>query len=339
MTTTTEQTTNDLRHSFTIVKGKEKTVIKIWLNDECRNGHEDFSLTADIYEKRGTHWKDVGGGCCHDHILALRSDLKPFAMLHLCTWEGVPMHTAANAFYWFAGFNGGLGKEYHGGSGTSAKTPDECRRIFADHIHATDEQVDQIVAMMPRSEIELRAVLEDMHFPEQWKGEADAAIATLERWTGKKFVSTATRGRWEPLTTEQRAEIAKRCAEGYYDPAQVAKRDAEKAAALKAAKIADIRANLAKGIEKLQHNAQVAFYMAERYFPQFQNVIYYDHTNELAVNWTRGEKLITRGEFDRIVTEADASALPEGIKFTWAKGPKYYWTKRAARPVAGSRPA
>lgn len=325
-TTPTEEntTTNDIRHSFTVTRGNEKTVIKIRLNDECRNGHEDFSITADIYEKDGRgRWVDVGGGCCHEHIIKLRPDLKQFETLHLCTWEGVPMHSAANAFYWFAGFNGGLEQKYHGGSGSSAKTPEECRRIFAEHIHATEEQVAAIVAAQPRSEIELRAVLEDLHFPEQWKSEANAAIATLEGWTGKKFKSTATRGFWEPVSAEQRAEIEKRRAEGYYDPEKAAARDAEKAAAAKAAKVAEIRADLAKSIEKKQRSAQVEIYMAERYFPQFQNVIYYDHTNELCVNWSSSEKLITLAEFDRIAAELDPAALPEGLTLKWQERPRY----------------
>lgn len=323
MTATEQTTTNDLRHSITVTNGKEKTVIKIRLNDECKNRHEDFSLTADIYEHRNGGWQDAGGGCCHEHILKLRPDLAPFAMLHLCTWEGVPMHSAANAFYWFAGFNGGLGQQYHGGSGREGKLPDKCRRFFAEHIHATEEQVAQIVDMQPRSEIELRAVLEDLHFPEQWKGEADAAIAMLESWTGKHFASQATRGRWQQVSVEQRAEIARRRAEGYYEPAKVAQRDAEKAAQAKAAEIAKIKADLAENLGDLERKAQVALYMAERYFPRFKNFIYYDHTNELAVNWSTTEKLITREEFDGIVAELDASQLPEGLTLKWQERPRY----------------
>lgn len=316
--------TNDLRHSITIVGGKEKTVIKIRLNDECRNGHEDFSLTADIYEKDGRgQYRESGGGCCHEHILKLRPDLKQFETLHLCTFEGVPMHAFGNAFYWFAGFNGGLGQEYHGGSGRDGKSPDECRRIFSEHIHATPEQVAKIVECRPRTQDELQAAMEDLNMPEQWKAEADAAIATLEKWTGKTFESQATRGRWEPLSETKRTEIARRRAEGYYEPEQVAKRDQQKAAKAKAAKIAGIRADLAAAIEKRQRCAHVALYMAERYYPQFQNVIYYDHTNELAVNWSTTEKLITREEFDRIAAEIDPAALPAGLTLKWQERPRY----------------
>ena len=130
---TLNETTAKLSHSITIEKGKEKTVIQITLNDDCKNGHEDFSLTADIYEKTARGWRDVGGGCCHEHILSLRPDLAPFAALHLATCDGVPMHAIANAWYWFCGFGPGVSTEkYHGGSGSGAKLPEECRAIFRD---------------------------------------------------------------------------------------------------------------------------------------------------------------------------------------------------------------
>lgn len=114
-------TTNDIRHGITVFSngGKTRTAIKIRLNDECKNGREDFSITADIDEKDGRgQWRKSGGGCCHEHILSLRPALAPFVALHLSDYQGAPMHTGSNAFYWFARFNGGLGQQHHGGSGT-----------------------------------------------------------------------------------------------------------------------------------------------------------------------------------------------------------------------------
>lgn len=320
----TEQTTSTLKHSFTVIRGDEKTVIKIRLDDECRNGHEDFSLTCGIYEKRNGIWRDSGGGCAHDHILKLRPDLAPFAMLHLCDFNGLPMHCAANALYWFAGIDPSkTTQEYHGGSGNGAKKPDECRRIFAEHIHASEEQVAEIIRREPRTELELRAVLEDVGFITQWKAEADAAIAMLEQWTGQKFAPANTAHRWKAVTAEQRAEIEARKASGYYEPAQAAARDVAAADAARAAKIKEIDADLAAGIEKKTRNASVARYMASRYYPRLQNFIYYDHTNTISFNWSSTEKLVTREEFDAFTAELDTAALPDGVKTEWAARPKY----------------
>jgi hypothetical protein len=317
-------TTASLKHSFVVIKGDEKTVIKIRLDDQCRNGHEDFSLTCDIYEKVRGIWRDVGGGCAHDHILKLRPELAPFAVLHLCDFNGLPMHCAANALYWFAGIDPAkTTQEYHGGSGSGAKSPDECRRIFAEYIHATPEQVAEVIRREPRTELELRAVLEDMGFIAQWKAEADAAIATLEQWTDQKFAPANPAHRWKAVTAEERAEIEARKASGYYEPAQVAARDAAAAAAERAKKIKQIDADLAASTEKANRNAKVARYMAARYYPRLQNFIYYDHTNTVSFNWSNTEKIVTREEFDAFNAEMDAAALPAGIKTEWAARPKY----------------
>lgn len=153
MATTTK--TNTLRHSIVVSKGNQITDIRITLDDDCKNGHEDFSITANIREKNSLGiMVDAGGGCCHEHILALRPDLKPFVDLHLCTWQGVPMHCASNAFYWLAGHLGLSYVEHHGSSGSSAKTKEECLRIFKDSVRCTYDELP--ILLECRSAEELR---------------------------------------------------------------------------------------------------------------------------------------------------------------------------------------
>ena len=56
------------------------------------------------------------------------------------------------------------------------------------------------------------------------------------------------------------------------------------------------------------------------------NAIYYDHLNELAVNWTTTEKLMTKDEFDAMVTvfeRFESQYFPEGVKLSWKERPKY----------------
>lgn len=318
--------TNDIRHSFAVVKGKEKTVIKIRLNDECKNGHEDFSLTADIYEDTPRGWRAVGEGCCHEHILNLKPELAPFAALHLADCDGVPMHAIANAWYWFQGAfpeaedrTSNLGP-CHGGTGSGAKTPQECKRIFAEHIRATPERVEAIAAKGPRSKIELQFVLEEMGFPAQWKTEAQAAIRQLEEWTGQTFESKATRQTWQPLTDEQKADILHKRESGYYLPENIAKRDAEAKEAAKQKKLAELRKDYERGVAKLKSSFDVHSQLVEKFGSRL-NFIYYDHTNELEANWTNGEKLLTKEEFFAITQTLDYSKLPSGIKIVWNEKP------------------
>lgn len=316
--------TNDLRHGITVFSndGKTRTVIKIRLNDECRNGREDFAITADVDQKDGRGiFREYMGGCCHEHILKLRPGLAPFVALHLSDKDGAPMHCGSNAFYWFAGFNGGLGQQYHGGSGNSGKSPAECREIFADHIRATDEQIDAIVAANPRTSEELQAVLEDMQFPEQWQREAAAAIAQLEAWTGKRFVSKATKEGFKRLSAETRQTIAERRASGYYEPQQVAARDAAAKAERKAKRIASIHAEHKKAVRKLDDEKAVELALAEHFDDGKANAIYYTHTNTLQFNWSNLDRLTTKQEFDAFVEAVDKSTLPEGLQFKWQANP------------------
>ena len=76
-------------------------VIKIKLNDECKNGHQDFSITANLYKHNAvkTDRNCIGGGCCHDDILKIAPEFKQFIDLHLCDKDGIPMYASANGYF------------------------------------------------------------------------------------------------------------------------------------------------------------------------------------------------------------------------------------------------
>ena len=94
------ETTNNLKHMISITK-KANCVISIRLNDECKNGHEDFAITADFWklESPRTDGNWIMGGCCHEEILKFRPDLKIFVDLHLNDFRGYPMYFIENGFY------------------------------------------------------------------------------------------------------------------------------------------------------------------------------------------------------------------------------------------------
>ena len=95
------ETTNSIKHVIDVNNKKHNYKINIQLNDECRNGHEDFSLTADFWELKSlrTDKNWIMGGCCHEEILKLRPDLKIFVDLHLNDFRGYPMYYIENGFY------------------------------------------------------------------------------------------------------------------------------------------------------------------------------------------------------------------------------------------------
>ncbi len=63
-------------------------------DDRCKNGHNTFSLTADLYE----NGRLVAGGCLHDEIAEHFPELRPLIKWHLCNTDG-PLHYPANTLY------------------------------------------------------------------------------------------------------------------------------------------------------------------------------------------------------------------------------------------------
>ena len=86
-----------------------KVVAKVRHDDECRNGHNTFSITGTLYSTRAEKYADVlkdknimwyseGCGCIHDEIVKAIPQLAPYIKWHLCSTDG-PMHYIANTIY------------------------------------------------------------------------------------------------------------------------------------------------------------------------------------------------------------------------------------------------
>ncbi len=63
-------------------------------DDQCGNGHNSFSITADIRENH----REYMGGCCHEEVAKHFPELAPFIKWHLTSSDG-PMHYVANTLY------------------------------------------------------------------------------------------------------------------------------------------------------------------------------------------------------------------------------------------------
>jgi hypothetical protein len=72
--------------------------VELRFDDECRNGHESFAITATIDEQINGRFRDYMGGCCHDEIVAHFPELAHLIKWHLTSTDG-PMHYLANTLY------------------------------------------------------------------------------------------------------------------------------------------------------------------------------------------------------------------------------------------------
>lgn len=144
------------------------------LDDDCKNGVCDFSITGDAIctvGKQGICKKGdyIYGGCCHDEITKYFPELVPFIPLHLSNEFGQPMYPVDNFIYHI-----------------NQRESDE---KLCGWYRVTKEQL----AVLRESVIDkgfFQYQLMKLGVIDQWRKEAEKAIAWLEEKTGQTFTHT-----------------------------------------------------------------------------------------------------------------------------------------------------
>lgn len=272
-------------------------VIKIKLNDECKNGHQDFSITANIF-KHGepkTERNCIGGGCCHDDILKIAPEFKQFVNLHLCDKDGIPMYASANGYYHITvGFD---------------NTTDQ-KEKFCEYYRVTESEYE--ILKQTSSADEYGFTLVKLGIVNRWKTEAKEAIKELERLTGDTFINDSKKSQLG-LTPERLTELEKSDNEGYFSPENIAQRKAEQLAKLKADKIAKIEAEYNKATEIAEKQKAIQMFCVEN-IPT-GNVIFYTDSNEVNFNWNTYEKQVAEADILKAFS-GDIPTILKGIKIT-----------------------
>lgn len=80
---------------FTQYGRKYEIFVNLKFDDDCHNGHEDFSITGEIMDQHG---ECVSGGCIHDEIAEHFPKFRNLFQWHLVSTDG-PMHYLANAVF------------------------------------------------------------------------------------------------------------------------------------------------------------------------------------------------------------------------------------------------
>ena len=287
---------NTLKYTNTRIVGGRKISVKVRLSDDCRNGHADFAITADIYEKNNQDcWKLIKCGCCHDEIAVAFPELCPFIPLHLCDAKGVPMFAQANGFY-------------HLWNSTCEITMKELRITRQEYNRFLSEAEDHLY---------FTYLLQVMGIPKRWEKEACAAIKLLEEFTGETFEDTSVRYQFTPLTPEDMQLVKSRLAEGYYLPENIKKRKRDARFAVRRQKIADLKAAALRKKQKIDRELQVELYLF-KLGASLESFIYYDYSNEVAFNWMHricDRERMSEEQYNALMAKIDYSKLPEGITF------------------------
>lgn len=75
-----------------------RMTVTMRFDDECRNGHNTFSITCSIDRYHRREWQEWGGGAAHEEIAKVFPELAPLIKWHLVSTDA-PMHYIANTVY------------------------------------------------------------------------------------------------------------------------------------------------------------------------------------------------------------------------------------------------
>lgn len=275
--------------------GKTNIFVSIRLNDECKNGHQDFAITGDIYEagKPKTDRYFISGGCIHEDILKVFPEFKIFVNLHLCDYKGIPTHPTANGFY-------------HLKNGFNEIKPNEAGFInkFCSYYRISERQFDKLSTAKNVTQYAL--ILQKENILSQWEDEANEAIKILEELTTKSFLVDSKRTQFVAPTNEEIEEEEKRQKEGYYTPEAEESRRKGKILTLLRKLEAERNKKVNKCNIEYEVKRQVLLTGGEE---ALSNCIFYNHTNTLTFNW-KGYNSISESTIQAI---KDTIVLPEGV--------------------------
>lgn len=288
--------TNNITHKIYESTNYADLIIDIRLNDECKNGHEDFSITGTMHQK-GKPKNDkyfLAGGCIHDEILKARPDLEIFVKLHLSDADGIPMHAISNMFY----------RLKNGFNNTPINSPSFVGE-YCDYYRITLDDFNTI--SQAQSETHFDILFRNTGIIKAWKQQAIEGIQLLEQLTGKEFQSTATRSNLilkQPEVIEQETE---RINNGYYSPAAIQQRKQKQTEEYILQMTKDALMKCADIMAELSIKESLYRMGGERFV---NNVIFYSHSREIKFNWK--SEVLTPEEIQLI---KQSIKLPEGVTF------------------------
>ena len=258
----------------------EQWEILIRLGDECKNGHQDFSITGYAWEKGKpkTDQYMLRGGACGDEIAILWPEFEIFDRLHLCDCKGRPMYASENGRYHFTNTSFETGRDY---------------------LRLTTEEAKELSPYTSEKE-SFQYKLESLGILERWEAEANEAIKLLESLTGDEFVDDSKRYQYTPLSEEQKRMFEQREKAGELTPERMAER---KQAAIDEVN-AEIAAKELAKVEKMRKFADAKEKAIKAILAAglpLQNCIFYDHSQSCKFNWKNWDVLITLEQFDAFI--------------------------------------
>lgn len=269
-----------------------KMDVRISLGDCCKNGVCDWSITADIYEKRRNgRYVFCSSGCCHDEILEYFPEFKRFVDLHLCNHYGQPMYPVENGVYHLVNSD---------------------KKKAINYLRITETEYN-ILRNSIEDKLYFKYLLYTLGIVDRWKEESLKAIKQLEALTGNTW-ENPYKPENERFVLKLTDEEENRIKDGYYTSEAIQARKDQKKREEYEKKRNEIIADYEKDIQKAENKKLVMLAILDAGISS-KNAIYYDFKNELTFNWNDYETKITQEQFDEFVKTVDKTKLPENITF------------------------
>jgi hypothetical protein len=265
--------TNELIYKCSKEVNNTVVYVTIRLNDECKNGCNDFSITGSVYKKGKpkTDKNMIRYGCCHEDILEAFPEFKMFVDLHLCSSDGYPSFLGKNAAYWIS-----IGED------EKAMRDLRCDSDMYDKLYPY--YIDNLL---------FKKAISDYGMLDIWGEQAKKAIAYLEKLTGNEFIDD----KHVPFFSEKEIELIE--GGSVTLEAVLQKRESEKQEK-RIKQIAEIERKYSEQIEGAELEKKVRLLMLDF---KGDNWIWYNHSNTLCFNWKSYERNVTKQEVEDFMKE------------------------------------
>lgn len=253
----------------------------IKLNDRCKNGHLTFSFTGEIKVKKGNgRFYTYISGAIADIITYFKPELEKFNRLHLCNHLGQPMYID--------------NIRYHINEGKSNQEISEMYNI-------SDMGAVEILRNASDNKDLFYYLVFRLGVADTWGKLANEAIQEIESKSDTILKIEGKDRVYKQLPKEDCELLENLYQSGYASKVQKELRDKARKEAQKEKELREI--------EKEYEIKKAVI----SYGISWNNVIFYDHKNELCFNWSDGYKKIPSDVINGLVC---SNTLPEEIKVT-----------------------
>jgi hypothetical protein len=253
----------------------------IKLDDNCKNGHLTFSFTGEIKVKKGNgRFYNYISGAISDIIAYFKPELEKFNRLHLCNHLGQPMYID--------------NIRYHINEGKSNQEISEMYNI-------SDMGAVEILRNASDNKDLFYYLVFRLGVADTWGKLANEAIQEIESKSDTILKIEGKDRVYKQLPKEDCELLENLYQSGYASKVQKELRDKARKEAQKEKELREI--------EKEYEIKKAVI----SYGISWNNVMFYDHKNELCFNWSDGYKKIPSDVIDGLVC---SNTLPEEIEVT-----------------------